>query len=105
MIPINNSDTAWLIVTDYNQDNNLPYAELREDILNPAINDGDVQSSSTIGGYEYGHYKHPAFELDWSFCVGAQWSGQVGIESTMSEHVGGTWYYSPYVGGNLHGPD
>ncbi len=38
MIPINNSDTAWLIVADYNQDNNLPYEELREDIVNPEIN-------------------------------------------------------------------
>jgi len=38
MIPINNSDTAWLIVTDYNQDNDLHYIDLREDIHNPAIN-------------------------------------------------------------------
>ncbi len=38
MKPINNSDTAWLIVSDYNQDNDLPYEELREDILNPQIN-------------------------------------------------------------------
>jgi hypothetical protein len=35
MIPINNSDTAWLIVSDYNQENDLPYEDLREDILNP----------------------------------------------------------------------
>jgi hypothetical protein len=33
MTPINNSDTAWLIVSDYNQENNLPYEELREDVL------------------------------------------------------------------------
>lgn len=33
MIPINNSDTAWLIVSDYNQENDLPYEDLREDIL------------------------------------------------------------------------
>ncbi len=38
MIPINNSDTAWLIITDYNQENSLPYEDLREDILNPEIN-------------------------------------------------------------------
>ncbi len=37
IIPINNSDTAWLIVSDYNQDNNLLYDELREDILDPEI--------------------------------------------------------------------
>jgi hypothetical protein len=38
MTPINNSDTAWLIVSDYNQDNDLPYEDLREDILNPETN-------------------------------------------------------------------
>ncbi len=37
MTPINNSDTAWLIVTDYNQENDKFYEELREDILNPEI--------------------------------------------------------------------
>ncbi len=35
MIPINNSDTAWLIITDYNQDNGKFYEELRNDVLNP----------------------------------------------------------------------
>jgi len=39
MVPINNSDTAWLIVSDYNQDNDLPYEDLREDILNCNVND------------------------------------------------------------------
>jgi hypothetical protein len=38
MNPINNSDTAWLVVSDYNQENNLSYEELRKDILNPEIN-------------------------------------------------------------------
>jgi hypothetical protein len=38
MIPINNSDTAWLITTDYNQDNNLPYIDLRQDIISPDTN-------------------------------------------------------------------
>ncbi len=39
MIPINNSDTAWLIITDYNQDNDILYQDLRNDILNPEINE------------------------------------------------------------------
>ncbi len=39
MIPINNSDTAWLIVSDYNQENNKFYEGLREDVYNPNIND------------------------------------------------------------------
>jgi hypothetical protein len=37
MNPINHSDTAWLIVSDYNQDNGLFYEDLREDVLNPEI--------------------------------------------------------------------
>lgn len=40
MIPINNSDLAWLIVSDYNQDHNVGFPnELREDIYNPDCND------------------------------------------------------------------
>ncbi len=39
MTPINNSDTAWLIVSDYNQDNSIGYPDcLREDINNPEVN-------------------------------------------------------------------
>jgi hypothetical protein len=50
MTPINNSDTAWLIVSDYNQDNNLPYEDLREDILNPEINSWtDGSNSYNVG--------------------------------------------------------
>ncbi len=39
MIPINNSDTAWLVVSDYNQENGKYYEDLREDIYNPNVND------------------------------------------------------------------
>ncbi len=39
MIPVNNSDTAWLIVADFNQENGLPYEDLMEDVLNPEINE------------------------------------------------------------------
>lgn len=39
MTPINNSDLAWLVVSDYNQDNDIGYPDaLREDIYNPEIN-------------------------------------------------------------------
>ncbi len=37
MVPINSSDTAWLIVSDYNQDNDFLYEDLREDVLNPDV--------------------------------------------------------------------
>lgn len=66
MIPINNSDTAWLIVTDFNQDNNLPYLELKQDIISPNVNDwywinnsshknvgGRISTSFFVGGYEH----------------------------------------------------
>ncbi len=43
MNPINNSDTAWLIVSDYNQDNDLPFEDLREDILNPETNKWEME--------------------------------------------------------------
>jgi len=40
MIPINNSDTAWLIVSDYNQENDIGFPEqLREDVLEVNVND------------------------------------------------------------------
>lgn len=33
MIPINNSDLAWLVVSDYNQDNNIGFPDaLREEV-------------------------------------------------------------------------
>lgn len=36
MIPINNSDLAWLVVADYNQDNAIGYPDcLREDVYDP----------------------------------------------------------------------
>jgi hypothetical protein len=53
VIPINNSDLSWLIVSDYNQDNGKFYEELREDVLNPATNlwiDGGESTISNIGG-------------------------------------------------------
>lgn len=38
MIPINNSDLAWLVVSDYNQENEIfGVDELREDVYNPEI--------------------------------------------------------------------
>ena len=55
MTPINNSDTAWLIVTDYNQENGKYYEELREDVLNPDVNlwiwGGESAISNIGGGY------------------------------------------------------
>lgn len=42
MVPVNNSDLAWLVTSDYNEDNGILGAqELREDIYNPEVNDGE----------------------------------------------------------------
>ncbi len=48
MIPINNSDTAWLITADFNQDNNKFYLDLIEDIYCPSINDWYFESLGTF---------------------------------------------------------
>jgi hypothetical protein len=49
MTPINNSDTAWLITADFNQDNSLHYLDLIEDIYCPSINDWVFE---TLGTYD-----------------------------------------------------
>jgi hypothetical protein len=53
MLPINNSDTAWLIVSDYNQENGKYYKELREDILDPDV-DHWVYDVHIEFNYNYG---------------------------------------------------
>ncbi len=52
MIPINNSDTAWLVVSDYNQDNGKYYEELREDIISPNVNDWVADFHTTFNNPE-----------------------------------------------------
>ncbi len=51
MTPINNSDTAWLIVSDYNQDNGKFYEELREDVLNPDVNQYHFEHTILVPHY------------------------------------------------------
>jgi hypothetical protein len=52
MVPVNNSDTAWLIVSDYNQDNDLLYEDLREDVLNPDVSQWCYESRSNGVGFD-----------------------------------------------------
>lgn len=62
MIPINNSDLAWLVVSDFNQDNSIGYPdELREDVHSPEINN-----------WCYEYYPSPKY-----------------VGSAHAEHVGG----------------
>lgn len=101
MVPVNNSDLAWLIVTDYNQENDLPYEDLRNDILNPEVNDwsiyyvyetfgtasvgGDRRDSSSVGCDIGNPHLSPMEEL---YC------GRL---------VGGIHDYGENVGGNHYG--
>ncbi len=49
MLPRNNSDTAWLIVSDYNQDNDIGFPDnLREDIIDPDINHWYWEWNNTV---------------------------------------------------------
>jgi hypothetical protein len=60
MIPINHSDTAWLIITDYNQDNNLPYEDLRNDIISPEINQWNWENRNGNGYLDGNHIVYGA---------------------------------------------
>lgn len=101
MIPINNSDTAWLIVADYNQDNGKFYEDLIEDIISPNVNQWDWEywdvntavggnSSGRIGGIikGIGSNGHTVGEHG---SVGCR--GDVG-SSFFNDDVGGN--YDPY---------
>lgn len=107
MTPINNSDLAWLIVSDYNQDNNIPGADdLREDVYNPEINDwtaehiyfgigvtnrGCPHLVNPVGGIPTGH-------MDTGGIVGAEIGQNVGQNSIAGSHVGDEMQ-GIYVGG------
>jgi hypothetical protein len=107
MLPINNSDTAWLIVTDYNQDNNLLYEDLRNDILNPETNKWT---------YEY-HGRHVGDNMVAS--VGSVFSDNMSVMGSgflvgygdinldvLGAYVG--WFGGReglHVGGNYHYPN
>jgi hypothetical protein len=98
MTPINNSDTAWLIVSDYNQDNDLFHEDLREDVLNPeidqwryeyridygvgGIHEGRWVGSDVIGGREVGNNQ--------CWQVGSRFDSDIGVYP--SHLVGGHTY-------------
>ena len=110
MTPINNSDTAWLIVSDYNQDNNLPYEDLREDILNPQINDDYFEDiSSGVGDNHKGVAAMPVNNIGGRGQRVGSISG-FAIESRGNFRVGepnggmtGELAQGGYVGGNYNG--
>ncbi len=101
MIPINNSDTAWLIVADYNQENDKFHKELREDVNNPEVNCQIIASdwdwlanvSYVGGGAILGE-------------IGGEFKENKGVGSLESNesitYVGDYYYIGSLVGGNLH---
>ncbi len=104
MLPINNSDTAWLIVSDYNQDNAIGYPDcLREDIDSPNINEWNFESYGiTVGGRmgewvgdDVNHCSHVGSNVGSNICntVGTEpyAYNEVGSSSPIGEYVGGTY--------------
>ncbi len=96
MIPINNSDTAWLIVADYNQDNGKYHQELREDVLNPDVSQWDHEIENTyIGGSD---------DSVGDIAGGSQFVGcdaiRVGGTHNMLGNLGGNPHKGTLVGGN-----
>ncbi len=96
MIPINNSDTAWLIVSDYNQDDNIPFNDLREDIVDPDIDRWHWAwntYSSIIGGVEYMIEMNDEVGCGLNYQVGGIGYGQTmhlaGSQIVLGNRVGG----------------
>lgn len=100
MIPINNSDIAWLITADYNQDNDIGFPEaLRQDVLNPEINE-----------FTYEHYMLCVLKKNFLIKAGGNtlldhWGNSVGADFNLElyglgEKVGWNSALSMAVGGN-----
>ncbi len=97
MTPINNSDTAWLIVTDFNQDNGKFYADLRESIINPEIDQWCIEwrhAEPEVGGNQMnenvGNGKCVVGDVDYGFGRGGVGEGRI----CQGELVGGNDYYA-----------
>jgi hypothetical protein len=101
MVPINNSDTAWLILTDYNQDNDLPHEELREDIISPDVNSWYLEHVDIqVGGgiisidVEINVYIYSTNSVGDGFLTGT--GNTIGV---FGERVGGNLWCGSLVGG------
>lgn len=97
MTPINNSDLAWLIVSDYRQDHDILGAEeLRDDINNPEINVWIFEDNLNL----HKNYLQLEVVCNTRARVGGHVavSGSVGAgigiagdNAVLSTHVGGMW--------------
>lgn len=96
MLPVNNSDTAWLVVADWNQENGKHYKELIEDIIDPDVDAwcneylylGVGYSlyqvlNATVGSGEF--HRGTATPHDYGYAVGEPFYGK---------YIGGNYYAS-----------
>ncbi len=87
MTPINNSDTAWLIVADFNQENDKYHEELRDDVNNPEINNyHHIILYYILTGFGISHD------------VGGGLKEQAGDGSIVGRRVGGNMRHTDRVG-------
>ncbi len=109
MIPINNSDTAWLIVSDYNQENDLSYEDLREDVLDPDTGQqfcweprcygvGDTRNCGDRAGNkgEIGVGDTCRNSMDGFILNGVGADTGVGCNCSDSSDVGGGYFHDPH---------
>lgn len=98
MIPINNSDTAWLIVADYNQENGKYHEELRKDVIDPEINGWGYEYYISLGML-VGHSGNYVGSYD--NVGGSGNAGQVGrVQGVSGRNAVGGLGSSMLVGGN-----
>lgn len=96
MVPVNNSDLAWLVVSDYNQDNDIGFPDdLREDIYNPAIDQWTAQHIGIVESDRVGNSMGNGIVGDFKGTVGSSWSSNPGYQSV----IGSSWQ-GYLVGGN-----
>lgn len=106
MTPINNSDTAWLIVSDYNQEHDIPYEDLRNDIYCPSINDWMNESIDRLFSNDYNvgdfHEEVGTIQTFNKLVVGG--FVKVGGEFTTGALVGGNekYHYYQHIQPKMH---
>lgn len=97
MIPINNSDLAWLIVADYNQENGEYHEDLRKDVIDPEINHHYQYEYYLILGEIVGGNESLRIRG-----IGDQYSGDFGfLIFAGCSHNGHVGYADFGIGGNV----
>jgi hypothetical protein len=113
IIPINNSDTAWLVVSDFNQENSLPSEDLRNDILNPDTEQWSPEfplAFKTPNPFMTNLFMTNFMDLGTHGRVVGSASGNPSelvneIEILRSNFIGSCYVIGCYVGGSEHDSD